>query len=495
LIPSRLQNFKDKVVNFDFWNSPTLMTWMSYMAKAVSLLGVLPLVLKQFTTGEVVLWYLFSSVIALQSLGDFGFRQVFSRVISFAYSGASDIGVLNKDSNVIEDNSNISECNVPLLKSIMSAQFKVYEWLTVGVFVLMSLFGSWSVLKPINDASYVLDEAWIAWGIIVVGSCISFYFRIYMNYLEGLNEIALVRRVEILTSLGAVVSSLLILIYSPSLLNLVIVNQFWLVVNSFRDWFLARKVKGGLFNEVSKRVDISNDFLRKIWGPAWRGGVGGLMSAGLTNLTSIIYAQLGSMGEAAAFLLAMRLITQVRDVSMAPFYSKLPLMSMLRAKNRISELTELAKKGMRLSHLVFVLGFLIVAVLLNPMLVYTQSQIEFVDLKLWSLIGLAFFFHRFGAMHIQVYLTTNHVISHIADGIAGLIYILSSLLLIRLLGVYTVPVGMLLGYFCFYCWYGTFYSLRSLGNISLWNFERQASMPAVIIWIIFLLFIYMFKWM
>ena len=470
--------FKSKIATF--WDSPTIMTWMSYSTKAFTLVGILPLILKKFSPEDVVLWYLFSTIIGLQSLADFGFRQTFSRIISFAYGGAKDIGTFSEEKEIIENN----ECNTPLLSSIMSTMMFLYKRLTLIVFLLMATIGTWSMIKPISNVN-LPDQAWIAWGIVIIASCISFFSRSYMNFLEGLNKIALVRRVETLTSLGAIITSLIVLLWVPSLLNLVIANQFWLIVSSMRDWILCKKIEDGFFTKLDLKQPIDKKIIKEIWHPAWRSGIGGLMSAGVTNITSIVYAQFGNTASVASYLLAIRLITQIREISMAPFYSKLPVLALFRVKNDIASLKSTIKRGMRLSHLVFIIGFILTSVLINPFLKLIHSEVTFVSMGIWATLGWAFFTHRFGAMHIQVYLTTNNVISHIADGISGIIFIVASLILSNYIGIYAIPVGMIIGHLCFYCWYTALYSYRSIGNETFWSFEKNVSIPSIILLIIF----------
>ena len=52
---------------------------------------VLPLILSRFSTEEIVLWYLFNSIIILQLLADLGFSPTFSRVIAYSVAGASKL--------------------------------------------------------------------------------------------------------------------------------------------------------------------------------------------------------------------------------------------------------------------------------------------------------------------------------------------------------------------------------------------------------------------
>jgi len=465
------------------WNSPTLMTWLSYSTKALTLFGVLPLVLKRFSAGDIVLWYLFSTIISLQSLADFGFRQTFSRIISFAFGGAQDITTFNK---VESESNHETEPNFDLLTRIISTMRYIYRWLTLVVFLLMFIFGTWSMIKPIHDANNI-TQAWISWGIVLIISCVSFYGKIYMNFLEGLYKIALVRRVETFTSVGSILSSIIVLIAAPSLLNLVIVNQFWVVIVTIRDWYLCITVDEGLYAKLSKKLAFDKILFKKIWSPAWRSGISGFMSIGLTNLTGLVYAQIGSTASVASYLLALRVINQLREISMAPFYSKLPLLAILRVKNDIQQLTKIVKRGMLLSHIVYLGGFIVIGLSSDYFIKAIHSETQFVSQTIWALLGLAFFIHRFGAMHIQVYLSTNHIISHIADGVSGVLYIVSTVILSRYIGIYSIPVGMFIGYLGFYAWYAARYSYRSI-NISFWNFEKNVSLVPMLIIMCYMVF-------
>lgn len=460
------------------WDSPTLMTWLSYSTKALTLFGVLPLVLKRFSVGDVVLWYLFSTIISLQSIADFGFRQTFSRIIAYAFGGASDITVFTevKSSGV---NSGEKSPNISLLSNIVSNMKLIYRWLTLVLFVLMGVFGTWSMIKPVADSANSI-QTWISWVIILIVSCVSFYGKIYMNFLEGLYKIALVRRIETLTSVGSILTSIIVLFIKPSLLNLVMVNQFWIIIVTARDWYLCRSVNDGLYQKVSFKQPFDIDLFRKIWKPAWRSGVSGFMSVGLTSLTGLIYAQIGSSAAVASYLLALRIINQVKEISMAPFYSKIPLLAMLRVKNDIPTLIKVVKRGMLLSHIVFIVSFILIGFSSNYLLNIIGSKVQFVDQKMWIALGIAFFVHRFGAMHIQVYMSTNHIVSHIADGVSGFLYIIATLILSHFIGIYAIPLGMLVGYLGFYAWYAAGYSYKSLG-LNFWSFERNVSLIPVCI--------------
>ena len=450
---------------------------MSYSTQTLTLVGVLPLVLKKFPVGDVVLWYLFATILTLQYVADFGFRQTFSRVISYAYGGAQAIGVFGANSAETVSNP---DPNKQLMAKIVSIMKWIYIRLSSILFVLLLIFGSWAMKKPIADTSNPY-QSWIAWVIVLFTSGIGFYCKSYLAFLEGLFKIAVVRRVETLTSLGSILCSILVLIYSPTLLHLVIVNQFWVVVVALRDWYLCRTVDGKIYQEVSKKTAFAREDLMQIWQPAWRSGISGFMSVGLTNITGIIYAQTGNSVAVASYLVAFRFIDQIKTVSMAPLYSKIPLLARLRVQGNLSELVKIVKRSMLMSHFVYICGFIIVGVFSNSILKLIHSNIPFVSQDLWILIGFAFFIHRYGAMHIQVYVSTNHVISHIADGISGVLYVVSALILSKYIGVYAIPVGLIIGYLGFYAWYAAGHSYRSM-KVSFWKFEKKAALlPAAML--------------
>ena len=369
--------------------------------------------------------------------------------------------------------------NWELIGKVYANMSHIYSWLTVAVILIMSTLGSWSMLRPI---SFVKDSesAWLAWGVIIIASAYRFYGSIYSNYLEGLNKIALVRRWEALTSIASISCSIIALAVNDSLLLLVFINQIWVVLSVIRNYLLSRTVENNQFKYIKTDHLFDRELFRKLWPSAWRSGLSGLMSNGLISLTSVLYAQLGNSSSVASYLLAIRIITQIKEVSMAPFYSKIPLFSKLRVQGELQLLIEKAQRSMFMSHLIFIIGVITISISSKWILSLLGSGLTFVSNDLWLLLGLAYFIHRFGAMHMQLYLTTNHVISHIADGVSGILFIIVSFLLIKPFGLYAIPVGMLVGYLGFYAWYAARFSIKSLA-ISFYKFERQAMLIPLLI--------------
>jgi hypothetical protein len=118
-----------------------------------------------------------------------------------------------------------------------------------------------------------------------------------------------------------------------------------------------------------------------------------------------------------------------------------------------------------------------VALLVGPVLEAIGSRTAFVAPGVWALLALAFFAERFGAMHLQLYSLTNHIVWHIANGVTGVLMIVLATLAFPRVGPYAFPLAMLLAYAGFYCVYSAAHS-RAAFRFSLLRFESRTAAPA-----------------
>ena len=215
------------------------------------------------------------------------------------------------------------------------------------------------------------------------------------------------------------------------------------------------------------------------------------MSFGVVHGSALVYAQYGTPEAIASYLLAIRFMSMISLFSQSPFYARIPEMNALIPSNRIPQLISIAQKGMRHAHLTFVAGFLLVGFASYPLLELVGSKTEFVSPKIWAILGLALFFERFGAMHIQLYSTRNRIIWHIANGVTGTITLLFMFFMFEILGPVTIPIAILLGNAGFYSWYSAVHSYREFG-VDIWRFERSTSAIPLGLLLTYLLFALLF---
>jgi hypothetical protein len=171
----------------------------------------------------------------------------------------------------------------------------------------------------------------------------------------------------------------------------------------------------------------------------------------------------------------MRIMQVLLQISMAPFYSKLPLFAANYASGNIGALISVARQGMARAHWVYVAAVLFIAVIAEPTLAFIGSQTPFLGTTMWLFLGVAFFVERYGAMHLQFYSLSNDIFWHVANGISGSIFLATSLLLLPHVGIAAFPVGIIFGYAGFYSWFSACRAYRHY-NIAMWEFERHSSL-------------------
>ena len=437
----------------EIWNSPTLMTWGSFLTKSLNLLFVIPLLVKNFTTAEISLWFLFIIFIGLQMLVDLGFSPTFIRVIAYAMGGA-EVSEL-KSLKV----KNTGQPNWKTMEQICSTMRFIYPRVNVLWTAFLVIFGTIAVHRPICMLENPFP-GWASWAVILTASTMMMWGNLFSCYLQGINKIALFRRWEMIFSIGSTLTSISILLLGGGLFSMIVAHQGWQVFNIFRNRWLAGIVEEGRFKRFSASGK-NEEVFKTVWPSTWRSGLGIFMSYGLVQASGIFYAQIGTSASVASYLLALRLIQFVSQFSQAPFYSKLPLFARLLSENRETDFVRLAKKGMSLSHFTFVLGFIFLGLFCNPVFSLIGANVDFPSSNLWALLGLGFFLERYGAMHIQLYSTTNDIIWHVANGVTGVLFIIFSLSLFPHFGVYAFPTAIVFGNVCFYSWYSAVHSYKT----------------------------------
>lgn len=429
--------------------------------------------MRQFNTAEIALWLVLNTLAVLQSLFDMGFSITFSRSISYAVGGANPDG---SGAGKVEIGAFVARIpNWEALGKILGTKNIVYAVLASIWIVGAGIGGSFAV-SPLVAATDSPLHAWLALAVVVGSTGIRLYANTYVVRLLGFNQVALLRRWETLIHGCVLLLSILALSLNAGFLEVICVlygmSLFSLLAIR---WQAARIVPMG--NLTSCHFDGKT--FAELWPSVWRSGLGVLLVAGVTQVSGIIYARLAPPADAASYILALNMLYAIAQFSQAPFYSKLPLLARLYAEGRLREQVKVAERGMRWSYIIYAMAILLVGVLAQWLLERVHANASFVGNNLWAMMGLAMFFERVGAMHLQLYTTTNHVIWHIANGVTGVIYILGILLIYPLAGVMAFPLAHLIGNLSFYSWYSAVHSYKAF-RLPLLTYEPRTSLGPVL---------------
>lgn len=464
-------------------NSPVMMSWGSIAARLLGLLVLTPLVLSRFREGDTALWLLLAIFASMQVVADAGFSQTFARAIAYAEGGASlELLKSYRPPSVVTVSHVV---NADLMIRLIGTMRLVYKRLAlIGAVIFSAMLPM--LLHPVSRASDPV-QGWFAVAVVFVVSLAVLGGNLYSAFLQGRNRIALLRRWEMLFGVAGTVSAIFAVLAGGGLLLVVCVQQAWVLLGIIRNRWLCRLDDDFRIGQ-SSAADM--EVFRAIWPAAWRSGVGVLMSLGVTQASGLIYAQIGTSAQTASYLLALRVVQAISQFSQVPFYSKIPMLTRLYSQDKKVDMIALARRGFALSHLTFMAGFLFVGISAAWLLQFIGSKTEFVSPALWTLMGAAFLLERLGAMHIQLYSTTNHIVWHVANGWTGLAMLLLGLALYPAFKVAAFPAAMAISYGLIYCPISFFHSYKFM-QIPFPDFDMTAGLfPVLIMWAAWAIYCY-----
>ncbi|MEE9910707.1 MAG: hypothetical protein K4571_03185 [Deltaproteobacteria bacterium] len=456
------------------WNSPTFTTWGAFLSRPLSLLLLTPLILHKFSASEIALWYLFGIFMGFQSLANLGFNSVFIRSVGFAMGGAKSIGIF-KDNTLVETDH---EPNWDLIKIIIQNTKLIYMLLALFFVVVLSVFGTWSLIKPISQVARQ-QEIWLSWITVVLVSGLSIYSDTFKIYLRGTDNVALVMRWETLFNMLAILSASVVLFMTGSFLYTILSNQIWRVINFIRNYYLSRFVNEKRYREF-KGYRYDKEIFLAILPSSWRTWLSHLMSYGLMQLTGVYYAQIGESASVATYLFSLRIINVIDDFSNAPFYSHQPRYARLFAQNNFKELKKIVTNKMFLTYMTFAVSCALAGIFGDIVLPLIKSNITFANPLLWGLMCMGYFLKRYTSLHLQFYQITNHIVAHTVNIVQGLIILLFVALFVSTYGVYSFPLSLIIANLLFGVWYASHKSHKRY-EYNLWEFELKTSIVPFII--------------
>lgn len=452
-----------------------MMTWLNTAARVLSLAAVLPFILRQFEPGDIALYYLFTAIITLQLMVGSGFVPTFARFVTYVLSGARFSDLVNLRTGSLPTIAK-AEPDHAVLSDLLGTLRQVFFWLAVTSVPVAGLIGYVMMQKPIAQSTDTAS-AWTAWGVVILITPLVLYANNYSAFLQGANRIALEQRWSAIFVILGSLSGVLVVATGGGLLPLIVSNQVWQIASFFRLRWLAGRVARELGNTPGSGR-FNRDLFRSIWPASWRSLVGVVTSNGVTAGTGLIFAQFFAAKPLAEFLFGLRIMSIAAEISRAPFYSKLPVFNSLRARAELTTLSRQASRGMMLSYVGFIALFLAAPIGAAWVLPLIGSNISFPSTPYWIALGLAVLVERYGAMHIQIYSTTNHIIWHWLNGLTGIVWVALMLVFIPQLGLYAYPVAMFVSYLLIYTQIAVRRSILSL-QVDYFRFERKAFIPAL----------------
>lgn len=389
------------------FSNPVIMTWTNSLVQFGSAIFVLPLILVKFTTEEVAVWFVFNTILGLSMLADSGFGPTTVRSAAYFFSGAD---ILPK--NIEEFKNKRSEKGSPnyrKLAALLNTTGRIYLLLSVLASILLAGIGSLVSKNVINLAGNPSD-LWIAFMVMVISSGIKIQSVRWTSFIQGIDQVALIRRFESLVGTVRIVLYSLLLILNYKILGLLCADLLLsiatlLYARHFVSKWLADKI------DITK-VRLSKfdkDIFKGIWPATWRFG-GVTWGAYFINFgVSLLVAQINDAALIASFLLTLRVMFVLRQIAQAPLYANLPRVMQMMAKHDFKQLKIYASKGIFLEIFLLISGLVFIGLFGNTILGYMDVKTKLISMDIYFLMSIWLILEIHHAAHSQIYMATNHV--------------------------------------------------------------------------------------
>lgn len=443
-----------------YFNSPTIMSWVSNFVKFGSLLFVIPLILTTYSDLEQSLWFVTSTILGFAMLADSGFGSMLVRAVSYFFAGAESIPTTKEEYETRKELIN-TKPNVPKLIDLLTTANRIY--LVLGVLVIIMLLSGgvafvWNIMKLSGHRV----DFWMAYGLLIIYSYVTILTVKWSSFMRGLNFVAMEARITTITSSVRILFFIILLLLKMkpvALIAVMLVESFvkiWYLRSFIMKWM---KDHGGTIRNI---YHFDKVIFWSIWPSTWK--LAGIFWGNylVDSSNSILIAQTSDTRLMSSFLFTTRIISFVRSVSQTPFYANIPTLYQLAAQKNLKELKTKASQYIFMGLFLMIGACAFIAIAGNPLLNLLDTDTTFVETSLLLLMSVTLLFDMHSSFHADIYTSTNHVPFLIPSIVSGILIIGLGFYILPLYGL----VGILLVRFfvqiAFNNWYAMFLSLRLL---------------------------------
>jgi O-antigen/teichoic acid export membrane protein len=153
---------------------------------------LLPFILRVFPQEMVAIWTIFSTVIALTGLLDFGFNPSFARNVSYVVSGVKELKTTGYQ--LVANNA---EIDYGLFKGLINAMKWFYMRVAVILFLLLSTVGTYYIHTVLKTYSGSHVEVYISWTVLCIINSYSLYTYYYDSIIQGKGLIKRAKQIDV----------------------------------------------------------------------------------------------------------------------------------------------------------------------------------------------------------------------------------------------------------------------------------------------------------
>jgi len=373
---------------------------------------------------EVGIWAIFTTLIAIPSLLDFGFSNSFSRNITYVYSGVKELKVKGYTT------PETSDIDYSLLKSLLSAVKRYYGIVALFFLIVYVVISPFYLPNLLKEFSGDIQTIWIAW--FVFGGLLAYelYTYCYNALLLGRGMVKRSMQITVFTQTIRIILTVLLLLCGLRIISLVlgilvsdIVNRVLLHLSFYdketkkqlslvKPTSVWRIIKTLVPNSLKTGLILLGAFMR-------------------THFIIFIAPYYLSLSEMAELDIPRKVISLIVGIGSAWFFTFYAKISQYHVQGDLTGVKRLYIKGKIALIVVFVVagsGFLLFG---SDILNLIKSQTPLLCNGYLFIMLLFSFFETNQVMANHIFITKNEVPFYNANLISGFLTIVALMLMLH----------------------------------------------------------------
>lgn len=427
-----------------FWN---------YVGTIVTLAGnflLIPFLLHFLPTNYYGLWNVFISLGAISVLFDFGFNSLFSRNISYSWSGVEHLST----ENVIEAGSK-ANVNYVLLKKVIKTCQLTYLIISTAALLILITVGSLYVLKVSEN---IPDEKMVlaSWILFAFGIFLDLLYGYFDAFLRGIGEIEADNKARVVSKAVQIIVTVVLLCIGVGIISTSIGNVIYGCI--FRgickkNFYSVDNLKSKLdtIGPVSKKDTWDVFFI--VWHNAWREGVVSVANYVSNQVTTLLCSYYLGLAQTASFGLAVQCTSAIAQISSSLFSSYMPAMQEAYAHRDKKRIQNSISYSMGLYLLLFPLGIFALIILVPLINIIDGAKIINISIVLG--VGLYQYLLKYRDCYAWYLGGTNRIIYYKSFIISSILCVVLSIIFVKYckLGVYGFIFAQILSQLVHNVWY------------------------------------------
>jgi O-antigen/teichoic acid export membrane protein len=410
---------------------------------------LLPFILRVFPQETVAVWTIFSTIIALTSLLDFGFNPSFARNVSYVVSGVKELKTTGYQ--LVESGN--SDIDYSLFKGLINAMRWFYNRMAVVLFMLLATAGTYYMHTVLKTYTGDHTEVYIAWIILVAINAYSLYTMYYDSLMQGQGFIKRAKQIQIAGQSIYLIVAIVMILLRFNLIAIVSAQALSILVRRILSYRIiyTTDFKHRLRSVTAKS---KREVLKLIYPNAVKVGLASLGGFLITRSALIIGALYLSLDIIASYGITIQIVGIISGIAGVYFATYIPKITQYRTQGDSAAIKQIYLKGCFLLVSTFVVGGL-------ALLIFGDWALDLIESKTpllsQSLVALTLVVNLLETNHgnaANILLTKNEVPFFRASLISGsaTVFILATFLEYTHWGVWGLLLAPGIAQGCYQNW-------------------------------------------